>query len=173
MSNPDSRRSEWTVLAAVALIVVGCWMLLERVGGPWWSMLNEAFRWAFNLAWPVAIIGLGVLLLVAARRGAFDSGSHVRGRRLYRSRTDRMVGGVLGGLAEYLGWDPTLLRIAYVLLTVVGGFWSGVVVYVIAQIIIPEEPKVTTVSTPAPSVPGPPAPPATPAPPGPSAELTR
>jgi len=58
--------------------------------------------------------------------------------RLYRSRTDRVIGGVAGGLAEYLKIDPVLTRLGFVLFALAAG--SGVIAYVIAWIIIPETP---------------------------------
>lgn len=58
-------------------------------------------------------------------------------RLLRRSRTDRVIAGVCGGLGRYLGIDPVLLRIAFVLLLVTGG--AGFLLYVIAWIAIPEE----------------------------------
>lgn len=61
-----------------------------------------------------------------------------RAKRLYRSRRQRMIGGVCGGLAEYFAIDPTLLRIALVVLAFAGG--SGIIVYIIGLIIIPEGP---------------------------------
>ncbi len=57
--------------------------------------------------------------------------------RLRRSRTDKVIGGVCGGLGAYLGVDPVWLRIAFVALALGGG--SGVLLYVIAWIAIPEE----------------------------------
>ena len=60
-----------------------------------------------------------------------------RGFRLHRSRTNRMLGGVCGGLAESLDVDVTLLRIGLVALTVVGG-GIGAVFYVAAWILTPE-----------------------------------
>jgi phage shock protein C len=59
-----------------------------------------------------------------------------RARRLRRSRRDRVIAGVCGGLGEYLGVDPVLLRLAAVALTVSGGV--GVLTYVIAWLLIPE-----------------------------------
>jgi phage shock protein C len=59
------------------------------------------------------------------------------GKRLYRSETDRMIGGVCGGLAEYFSFDPTIVRLAFVLLSVWGG--GGVLAYLIAWVIIPTE----------------------------------
>lgn len=59
-------------------------------------------------------------------------------KRLYRSGKERMLGGVCGGIAEYLGTDPTIVRLAWVLLTFVGG--AGVLAYLIAWLIIPRNP---------------------------------
>jgi phage shock protein C len=56
--------------------------------------------------------------------------------KLYRSTADRMVAGVCGGLGQYLGIDPVLVRIFFVLLTIGGG--SGVLVYLLLWILIPE-----------------------------------
>lgn len=50
---------------------------------------------------------------------------------------NKMVCGVCGGIAEYFGWDPTLVRIAWVALSCFAG--SGVIVYIVAAIIMPEE----------------------------------
>lgn len=58
-------------------------------------------------------------------------------KHLYRSRTDRMIGGVCGGLADYFGVDPTLVRIAAVLLAVANGV--GVIAYIILLVVVPEE----------------------------------
>lgn len=59
-------------------------------------------------------------------------------RRLYRSRTDRRISGICGGLAAYFKIDPTLVRLLFVLgLLLVGGtLWA----YIIMMIVIPEEP---------------------------------
>lgn len=59
-------------------------------------------------------------------------------KRLYRSRNDRMVGGVCGGLGEYFEIDPTLIRLAFVIglfATASGAFW----LYIILLIVVPEE----------------------------------
>jgi phage shock protein PspC (stress-responsive transcriptional regulator) len=58
-------------------------------------------------------------------------------RRLYRHRTNRIIAGVCGGLGEYLGIDPTFVRIFFVLLAVGNGI--GVLVYVLMWIIVPPE----------------------------------
>ncbi|MGN0773685.1 MAG: PspC domain-containing protein [Candidatus Ventricola sp.] len=60
-------------------------------------------------------------------------------RKLYKSKDNRMVEGVCGGLAEYFGIDPTLVRLGWALLCVLGG--SGVLAYIIAAIVIPCSPE--------------------------------
>jgi phage shock protein PspC (stress-responsive transcriptional regulator) len=57
--------------------------------------------------------------------------------RLMRSKTDVMIGGVCGGLGQYFKIDPTLIRLAFVLLTLAGG--SGVLIYFLLWIVIPRE----------------------------------
>lgn len=60
-------------------------------------------------------------------------------RKLMRSARHRMIAGVCGGLADYFGWDPTMVRLAYVLLSIISAAFPGILVYIIAWLIIPEE----------------------------------
>ena len=59
-------------------------------------------------------------------------------RKLYRSKTNRKLAGVCGGLAQYFNIDATLIRVLFILLAVLVG--SGLVVYVAMWIIVPKEP---------------------------------
>ena len=59
-------------------------------------------------------------------------------RKLYRSKTNRQVAGVCGGLAQYFNLDVTLIRVLFVLLAVLGG--SGLVIYIAMWIIVPKQP---------------------------------
>jgi phage shock protein C len=59
------------------------------------------------------------------------------GKRLARSRTDYMVGGVCGGLGKYFNIDPTIVRLVFVLLAVSGG--SGILLYFILWVVMPRE----------------------------------
>jgi phage shock protein PspC (stress-responsive transcriptional regulator) len=59
-------------------------------------------------------------------------------KRLYRSRNDRKLAGICGGIAEHFGWDPTLVRLGWILLTLMGG--SGVLIYLILWVVMPEAP---------------------------------
>ena len=65
-----------------------------------------------------------------------DGGSGSAARRVYRSRNDRVIGGVCGGLGRYFGVDPVLLRVAAVALALSGGL--GLVAYLVAWAVIPE-----------------------------------
>lgn len=60
-------------------------------------------------------------------------------RSLSRSRHDRMVAGVIGGIAHRFGWNPTLLRFVYVVLSIVSAAFPGILVYLILWLLMPEE----------------------------------
>jgi len=78
------------------------------------------------------------------------------GRRLYRSVKDRKLGGVCGGLGEYLGADPTVIRLVWALLTVFPGFIvCGLLAYLVAWIVIPEAPVAHTATAESHSSPAP------------------
>ena len=57
-------------------------------------------------------------------------------KRLYRSSTNCMLAGFCGGIADYFNLDPTLIRLAWVLFSALGG--SGILAYIVAAIIIPK-----------------------------------
>lgn len=59
-------------------------------------------------------------------------------KRLYKSRTDRKISGVCGGIANYFDIDPTLVRVAWVLFSLAYG--SGIIAYIIFALVMPEEP---------------------------------
>jgi phage shock protein C len=57
---------------------------------------------------------------------------------LHRSTSNRMIGGVCGGIAEWLGWDPTLVRVGYVVLSVCSAAFPGIIVYIVLWIVAPK-----------------------------------
>lgn len=59
-------------------------------------------------------------------------------KKLLRSR-DRWIAGVCGGLANYFGWDPTLVRIGYLLLSLCSAAFPGLLIYIILWICMPQE----------------------------------
>lgn len=60
-------------------------------------------------------------------------------KRVYKSTTDKKLDGVCAGLANYLDVDPTVIRLSYVLLTLVTGVFPGLIAYIIMAIIMPKE----------------------------------
>jgi len=66
-------------------------------------------------------------------------GKSIMQKKLYRSKKDKMIAGICGGIAEYFDVDSTLIRLLTVIFILLGG--AGFVVYIIAWIIIPETPE--------------------------------
>lgn len=62
-------------------------------------------------------------------------------KKLYKSDTNKTVSGVLGGLGEYYDIDPTLLRLGFIVLTIVTGIFPCIIAYIIAAIIVPDKPQ--------------------------------
>jgi len=57
---------------------------------------------------------------------------------LRRSRKNRMLAGVCGGLAGWLGWDPTLVRVLYVVVSIFSAAFPGILVYIVLWVVMPE-----------------------------------
>ena len=63
-------------------------------------------------------------------------------KRLYKSRTDKVLAGVIGGLGEYFDMDPTLLRLLYILIAILTGLIPAFIGYVVAALIVPNKPLI-------------------------------
>jgi phage shock protein PspC (stress-responsive transcriptional regulator) len=59
---------------------------------------------------------------------------------LYRSQRSKILGGVCGGIAEWLGWDPTTVRVLYVLASILSAAFPGTIVYIVLWIVVPKAP---------------------------------
>jgi phage shock protein C len=59
--------------------------------------------------------------------------------QLLRSKNDRMIAGVCGGLARWLGWDSTAVRVLYVLVSIFSAAFPGLIVYIILAFVMPSE----------------------------------
>lgn len=57
-------------------------------------------------------------------------------KKMYKSKSNKMICGVCGGFAEYYGYDPTIVRLAFVLISLFAG--SGLLLYILAALIMPE-----------------------------------
>ena len=62
-----------------------------------------------------------------------------KGKKLLRSRKNKVIAGVCSGIGNYFDMDPVVIRLIWVVLTIFSGFFMGILAYIIAWIIIPEE----------------------------------
>ncbi len=60
---------------------------------------------------------------------------------LARSRSGAMIGGVCGGIARWLDWDPTLVRLLYVLISLFSAGFPGILIYIILWVLMPKAPR--------------------------------
>ncbi|MDP2211257.1 MAG: PspC domain-containing protein [Candidatus Aquicultor sp.] len=137
-SIPTKMPGEVGTLIGIVLIGLGIWFLLSNLGlipAPFFAFLRVV-RGSF---WPIVLIFVGIIIILATS-GRRTFTIETQGKRLYRSRRQRMIAGVAGGIAEYLGTDPTWVRLAWAVLTI-ANLPAGVVAYIVAAIVIPEEPR--------------------------------
>ena len=66
-------------------------------------------------------------------------------KKLDRSKKDKVVSGVIGGIGEYLDIDPTLLRLVFVFITIMTGIFPAIIFYIIAVLIVRKTPEVSEV----------------------------
>lgn len=64
-------------------------------------------------------------------------------KRLYKSKTNKVIAGVIGGIGEYFDVDPTLLRLGYLLLAVLTAIVPAIIAYLVAMIVVPNAPATT------------------------------
>ncbi|HEY3375795.1 MAG TPA: PspC domain-containing protein [Candidatus Aquicultor sp.] len=137
---PSGGTGEAGLIIGIALVALGIWFLLANfnlIPSQFffiWSRLSSAF-------WPLVLILTGVLILFVATRGGRGVTISTEGKHLYRSRHNRKIAGVAGGIADYLGIDATIIRLLWVLLALISGFWPALVAYIVMAIVIPEEPN--------------------------------
>ncbi len=127
-------------------VFIGLGLLLENFGWPVWYFLKASF----NFILPIAIIAIGIFFILSyfskmGKASEPENGSEQAKtkeesvKRLFRSKKNRMIFGVCGGLGEYLNTDPTVVRILWVILAI-SSLGLAVLLYLIMAIIVPEEP---------------------------------
>jgi len=155
------------LILGIVLLVIGLsfignlgWERMAPILGPVRMFVSEIRQWLPGLA----LVVLGVLFVVYGSRGGLQLHKPAAGTKLHRSRKNKMVAGVLGGLGEYFSIDPTLLRLAFVALALVNGWF--VLAYIVMAVVVPYDDAAPSASaSPPPPAPAAPAPPAPPAPP--------
>ena len=140
-----NRNQDWVLLVVgIAIVWFGARTLLGAL--PVFEPIQRVFEIIRNIAFPLLLVAGGILLILfATRRDLF---TRPDGRRLYRSRDQRVITGVLGGLSEFYGWDVTLVRVLYVIAAVITGGGFFLIAYIIASFAIPEAPPGASVVPP-------------------------
>lgn len=123
---------------AIFLIIFWIWMLvdclasdLDGINKLFWAVMIIAFNFIGALAYLlIAKKQKKVIIMKTKTSKKID-------KRLFRSKSNRMVAGVCGGIGEYFGIDPTVIRLLWVLFMFMGG--SGILAYIVCWIVIPEE----------------------------------
>ncbi len=62
---------------------------------------------------------------------------------LLRSREHRIIAGVCGGIADSLGWSPTMVRLVYIIVSIASAAFPGIIVYIFLWILMPKAPRLT------------------------------
>lgn len=131
------RKENLKIIAGCGLILFGLYILMKNLGV--WDYHFLGMGREFFI--PAMLILTGIYLITKYNTSSlftFKKGEPEESHKLYRSATNKKIAGVCGGLGEYLGIDPTLVRIFW-LLFIFGSFGIGVLIYIIFVIFIPEK----------------------------------
>ncbi len=155
--NPDqqpraetkSKKSDHSVFWGALLILIGALLLIQQM-----NFIPPINLWMlpWYFIWALLFIGLGIFLVlkngsaskvskeepVVSTEPESEEETAQPRKTLFRSRDDRMLAGVCGGLAKYFNVDPTIVRLIYVLLTLFSK-GLGILAYIILIIAVPEE----------------------------------
>ncbi len=132
------------LVAGILAIVVGC-LWLFKLFGIFSLPFLAWYSWKAIL--PLVLIAIGVILLVrrptpagiVSDPGTGSQDGPSKPRRFYRSRREKKLFGVCGGLGEYFGVDPVIVRLAFLAILILS-FGIGLVAYLLLSILFPEEP---------------------------------
>ncbi len=140
----NKKRSESAgMVVGIILISVGLIFLMResfQVTWPYhWPIFVFPFM-RFDLVLPLILVLLGIWFVVYAGQKDSQQPNAASGKKIFRrSRSERMVGGVCGGLAKYWSVDVTLIRIGFVLITLATQVALGVLAYLVILLAVPEE----------------------------------
>lgn len=125
------------IILSLAMILFWIWSIIDCI--------RSDISTEDKLIWVLMIVFLNLLgsllYLILSKIMGVRMVNNMKGKKLYRSKSNRMISGVCGGLGEYLGIDTSIIRIIWVLVTLFTGIFTGVIVYVVFALVIPEKPK--------------------------------
>lgn len=137
----SAKKINSSLLIGFVLIAIGGIFLLREVG---MFRYFNLFHFSWSTVWGLLLIGIGIMLLFQVRNqtvsdGEADASPNEHGKKIHRSRNDKMLAGVCGGIGNHFQVDPSFIRIGWVLATLFS-FGLGVLVYILLIAIFPEEP---------------------------------
>ncbi len=150
-SFPPKEHSDKTLFWGALLIIAGLGLILKQYGVfTYFSMMHIPWQ----LIWALLLILLGIYIMLyrsprsdpaepsadaAAENSSQTQTGNSQHTRIYRSRTNKMIAGVCGGLADHFKMDATVVRLIYVLLST-ASIGMGLVVYIVLALVFPEGP---------------------------------
>ncbi len=139
----QKRSPQAGMFLGVALVLIG----LSIGFHTWFDLFWWDFPWFYwnidwHLVWPILLVVFGVWVIYQSskKEESAKTTNTPEKRPFRRSQTKRMLGGVCGGISNYLGIDVTLVRVGYALFTLLTAVWLGVLAYIVMMIVVPEEP---------------------------------
>ena len=144
----NSTRTVMIIFGAV-LILIGLVYFMENMDFfPYYWFYSFPFALSWSLFWPLLLILIGILYLVSVTRNnnrepsSIEKGNAMNStnkKRLFRSRTNRKIAGVCGGLGAYFDVDPTIVRVLWAVGTILTSVILGIIVYIVMALVVPEE----------------------------------
>jgi phage shock protein PspC (stress-responsive transcriptional regulator) len=129
---PESKRAFfWGAL----LIVLGVILLVQN-----WGLFNYLtfISLPWHGIWAVILILIGLYLIFRTNASPAETGYTKDNKQIYRSSEDKMIGGVCAGLAAYFNIDKSIMRLAYLLLSL-ASLGMGIIAYIVMYIVFPEK----------------------------------
>jgi len=147
-SETDSpkKKNDKTFFWGALLIIVGIALIFKQMG-----LFHYLQIWnvPWQMIWAIILISLGAFLMFNKNKSQDDESvketfapgkeEDPNSKQIYRSRTDKMLAGVCGGLADYFHLDPTIVRLLYVVLSL-ASVGIGIVIYIVMMLVFPEKP---------------------------------
>jgi len=136
------------LLIGLALILIGLGMVFDRMR--YWYYLPDWLDPFFSVQtfFALILIAIGIFFIFYMFRNGSErkAGEGAAGvfekKSLFRSKTDKKISGVCGGIGEYFRIDPTIIRVFWIVVTLSTGFVPGIVIYFVLAIAIPEQPVI-------------------------------
>jgi len=135
--NQEHDSTGWLILGAI-LIIAGFFLGARSLGWVPWP-LDQIWTWGSKARMGIGVIVLGILVIIWAQSGERPRAPRA-GTKLYRTRQDKWLAGVLGGLARYFGLDVTMMRLLFLALVVLFDFGGLILAYIVMAIVVPLEP---------------------------------